>query len=408
LASIDAHEIHCLEAVSGKKLWSHTAGGRIDSPPTLHNGTACFGSADGTVTCLRLSDGALAWRFRAAPEDLRTVAYGQVESLWPVHGSVLIRSGVLHFVAGRSMYLDGGLLYYRLDPATGKVLGYRVFDDSHPDKEGSLMQEVRHLTMPVGLPDVLSSDGKRIYMRSQMMSMEGERQGVAVQGTQKGEGRHLFSPAGFLDDTWWHRSYWLYGRSFSGGYGGYPNAGKHTPAGKMLVFNGEKVFGYGRKPQYYRWTTPMEYQLFSAPKDADAHTPAPPEKGKRRSNYHVKHDWVRDIPVWVRAMLLSEKTLIVAGPPDLIDEEEAARKKGEESMERLLADQLSALRGGRGALMNAFSTETGEPLWSIDLESPPVFDGMAAANGRLFLVTLAGEVVCFSGEDDSLAEKGCN
>jgi hypothetical protein len=84
------------------------------------------------------------------------------------------------------MYLDGGLLYYRLDPATGKVLGYRVFDDSHPEKEGSLMQEIRHLTMPVGLPDVLSSDGKHIYMRSQMMSMEGERQGVAVQGTQRG------------------------------------------------------------------------------------------------------------------------------------------------------------------------------------------------------------------------------
>jgi hypothetical protein len=64
----------------------------------------------------------------------------------------------------------------------------------------------------------------------------------------------------------------------------------------------------------------------------------------------------------LRAMLLSEQTLIVAGPPDLIDEEEAARNKGEESMERLLADQLSALCGGRGALMKAFSTETGERL----------------------------------------------
>jgi hypothetical protein len=241
-----------------------------------------------------------------------------------------------------------------------------------------------------------------------MMSMEGERQSVAVLGTQKGEGRHLFSPAGFLDDTWWHRSYWLYGRSFAGGYGGYFGAGKHTPAGKMLVFNGEKVFGYGRKPQYYRWTTPMEYQLFSAARDANAHAPAPPEKGKRRSNYHVKHDWVRDIPVWVRAMLLSKKTLIVAGPPDLIDEEDAARNKGDESMERLLANQLSALRGGRGALMNAFSAETGEPLWSIDLDSPPVFDGMAAAEGRLYLTTLAGEVVCFSGGKDALAETGPN
>ena len=107
-------------------------------------------------------------------------------------------------------------------------------------------------------------------------------------------------------------------------------------------------------------------------------------------------------------MLLSEQTLIVAGPPDLIDEEEIARKNGEESMEKLLADQLSALRGGRGALMKAFSAETGEPLWSIDLGSPPVFDGMAAADGRLFLVTLAGEVICFSGEKDSLAETDRN
>jgi hypothetical protein len=152
----------------------------------------------------------------------------------------------------------------------------------------------------------------------------------------------------------------------------------------------------------------MEYQLFSAPKDADAHTLAPAKKGKRRSNFHVKHDWVRDIPVWVRSMLLSEKTLIVAGPPDLIDEEEAVRKKGEESMQRLLAEQLSALRGGSGALMNAFSTETGETLWSIDLESPPVFDGMAAARGRLYLTTLAGEVVCFSGEEDSLTDTDRN
>ena len=26
------------------------------------------------------------------------------------------------------------------------------------------------------------------------------------------------------------------------------------------------VFGYGRKPEYYRWTTPLEYQLFASDK----------------------------------------------------------------------------------------------------------------------------------------------
>jgi hypothetical protein len=29
---------------------------------------------------------------------------------------------------------------------------------------------------------------------------------------------HLFAPRGFLDDTWWHRTYWLYGTAMEGGY----------------------------------------------------------------------------------------------------------------------------------------------------------------------------------------------
>jgi outer membrane protein assembly factor BamB len=52
----------------------------VDSPPTIYKGLALFGSADGYFYCLRLADGALVWRFRAAPLDRRTVAFGQVES----------------------------------------------------------------------------------------------------------------------------------------------------------------------------------------------------------------------------------------------------------------------------------------------------------------------------------------
>jgi hypothetical protein len=31
------------------------------------------------------------------------------------------------------------------------------------------------------------------------------------------------------------------------------------------------------------------------------------------------------------------------------------------------------------------------------LDAPPVFDGMAAANGRLYVVTTDGKVACFAG-----------
>ena len=70
--------------------------------PTIHEGMVLFGSADGRVTCLRLSDGALAWRFLAAPVDLRTIAFDRLESPWPVHGSVLLLDGVAYCSAGRS------------------------------------------------------------------------------------------------------------------------------------------------------------------------------------------------------------------------------------------------------------------------------------------------------------------
>ncbi|MHC4325490.1 MAG: outer membrane protein assembly factor BamB family protein, partial [Planctomycetota bacterium] len=90
VAAIDQHTVHALAVDSGNKIWSYTAGGRIDSPPTIYNGLAIFGCADGWIYCLRASDGALAWRYRAAPGPDKLLSYQQVESVWPLHGSVLV------------------------------------------------------------------------------------------------------------------------------------------------------------------------------------------------------------------------------------------------------------------------------------------------------------------------------
>jgi len=101
LAAIDAHTVHALDAATGKPAWTFTAGGRIDSPPTVYQGRVLFGSTDGWVYALCATDGALAWRFRAAPLDRRLMAYDQLESVWPVSGSVLVEDGSIYCVAGR-------------------------------------------------------------------------------------------------------------------------------------------------------------------------------------------------------------------------------------------------------------------------------------------------------------------
>jgi len=128
VASVDTHTVHALAADSGEAAWSFTAGGRVDSPPTIWKGRVLFGCADGFVYCLRASDGELAWRFRAGPEDRRMTSFEQVESVWPVSGSVLVQAGVVYCVAGRSMFLDGGLRYLRIDAESGKLISEVFFD----------------------------------------------------------------------------------------------------------------------------------------------------------------------------------------------------------------------------------------------------------------------------------------
>jgi hypothetical protein len=63
----------------------------------------------------------MVWRLRAAPLEERIVAYGQLESPWPVPGSVLVVDGVAHFAAGRQSLADGGILIFAVQPASGKI-----------------------------------------------------------------------------------------------------------------------------------------------------------------------------------------------------------------------------------------------------------------------------------------------
>lgn len=121
LARPDAHEVLAIDASSGKIRWRFTANGRVDSPPTIHRGLCLFGSKSGWVYCLRADNGQMVWRLRAAPLDERIVAYGGLESPWPVPGSVLVTDNVAYFAAGRQSLADGGILVFAVDPPTGKI-----------------------------------------------------------------------------------------------------------------------------------------------------------------------------------------------------------------------------------------------------------------------------------------------
>jgi outer membrane protein assembly factor BamB len=293
VSKIDAHALYAMDEKSGEEHWRFIAGAPIDSPPTIHRGRVIFGSSDGWIYCLTASQGELVWRYRAAPLDRRTMAYEQLESLWPVSGSVLVRNDQVYGVAGRSIFLDGGLRMLRLDLATGAKLSESIMDDTNPETGNNMQEKVMTLQMPVGLPDILSTDGRYIFMKSQKFDFEGNRLEIGPNSgsfveqvtKQRGDDAHIFAPMGFLDDTWFHRSYWVLGQSFAGGHGGYYQAGRFAPSGRLLVNGNGYVFGYGRKPEYLRWTTTLEHQLYAAdpnpPELEPSFLPAPGQDGKK-------------------------------------------------------------------------------------------------------------------------------
>jgi len=345
---VDEHHVVSLNVADGKTVWEFAAGGRIDSPPTYHRGMLIFGSADGWVYCVRADNGKLIWRYRAGPEDRRMAAFGQLESVWPVHGSVLVRGDMAYFAAGRSSHLDGGIRVTGLDAATGK-LRYRTTLTGPSYTVDNIEQ---NYLLPMGvLPDILQSAGPLIFMRDVAFNTELQQQkGPAARG-----GVRLKTMAGFLDDSYFKRIPW----SMSAKGGGYARLIVHdeTAAYHVRMFDSLK----GLDPKVYFTAGKKGYLLFAVNKKTG------------------KQTWSQRIPIRATAMVAASGMLVVAGPPDVIDPE----------------DPLGAFEGRKGGVLTVFDSATGKKLSECKLPSAPVFNGAAAANGRLYLTMQDGSVACF-------------
>jgi outer membrane protein assembly factor BamB len=353
VGSADKHQVTALEADSGRRLWAFTAGGRVDSAPTLHRGRVLFGSHDGCAYSVRMSDGALAWRSRAAREERRIVACGQVEAASPVIGSVLVRDGIAYGTAGRSSYLDGGIDLFRLDPRTGKMLSRTPIYSPDP-KTGRQPAHLGPATLPGARADVLSADEGRVYLRDLAFDPS---------GAEAGTGRpHLLTLTGFLDDSWPHRSYWIFGTKPSVATG-CSSRDRNLVYGRLLVFGGTTIYGYGRKTVH--WSNQLEdgpYRLFATERSAE---------GVAR--------WERPVPLQVRAMILAGDRLFLAGPA--VEGGDWVRPGGKAS-----------------ALLLVVSAADGSELARQQLPAFPAFDGMAAARGKLYVSTTDGRVLCLGGQ----------
>lgn len=383
VAEIEAHQVTCLDARDGSRLWSYTTDGPVDSPPTIHDGRVVFGCTDGTVYCLRASDGELVWRFHAARSDRRIVSYGRLESAWPVHGSVLIEQGIVYFAAGRSSYLDGGIHLYGLDVVTGEVRHRTNLDGPAPDL--SVPSDRAH-EMDGSKNDILVSNGEKLFLTQNVFDRELnplEAPPIAKWGARQTD-LHLVATGGFLDDSGFDRLYWMYAQRWPGLY----VADSASKAGQILVFDETTTYGlhtfnttFSRSPYFAPGTE--GHELFA---DDNVNEPVLTDVAARRERGSMSRTrppkWSVRIPVRARGMVLAGDTLFLAGPPDVIDPD----------------DPYGAFEGRKGGRLWAVSTTDGSQLAEYPLDSPPVFDGLIAAQQRLFITTTDGVVSCWSGK----------
>jgi hypothetical protein len=94
----------------------------------------------------------------------------------------------------------------------------------------------------------------------------------------------------------------------------------------------------------------------------------------------------------VRAMVVGADKMAVAGPPN------AGRKES-----GLLAysnpdEVLAAFEGRKGVYLRIVSASDGKSVSETALEALPVFDGMSAANGYLYVAMKNGKLACLGSD----------
>jgi len=370
VASKEDHRVICMDAVTGNIKWTYLPEGKVDSPPSFYKGRLVFGARNGSVYCLDAQSGKLAWRFRAAPNDKQMGAFEQVESVWPVFGTLLVHDDKVYCTAGRQANVNQGIYLYQLDINTGHpLIGVHHMADISTSGEVDTTVNA----------DILVGDGNIMHLRGMVFDMKtlkmldiGKR---FVERARPSPGHKmeidLIVPlGGFLDDSFYNGALWHYRNRMS----------------SIFSMDKENLYGvniYSRNT--FKSSSHVNFhpgkqgiKLFAASLKSPAFVEQSGKKRKRTSNGSSAL-WSSTIPIKAKSLLVGSDSLYLAGVRDVVDED----------------DPWAHYDGMRGGMITVYSKGDGTLKSELALKSPPVFDGLAAAGGKLFASCRDGSVVCF-------------
>jgi hypothetical protein len=333
----------------------------------------------------------LAWRLRIAPEQRLVCSFGQLESAWPVHGSVLVQNNKLYAAAGRVSYLDGGIYMYKIDPYCGKILSTSQIHHIDPATNEQTGGERRgSFDMEGTLCDLLTGDGKSVYLKHLRFDS-------SIKPIEESE-PHLFSTTGLLGEEWFIRSFWLVGADISGGWAKWTNTKDMIARGRILSWNEDSIYGYGRELYAPRQVGHRadSYHLFSSP-NVLPQKAANNNRKNRAAQVSGSSDsfhWTKPDPLTVRAMALTKNHLVVAGLPNV------AKKSASGLFDDNPSQAIRAFNGEKGALLRLYSSNEGKLHAEYELDAPPVFDGLIASKRCVYISLRNGCLVCLQGEEE--------
>ncbi|MGC9319188.1 MAG: PQQ-binding-like beta-propeller repeat protein [Armatimonadota bacterium] len=345
VASPRSDTLVALDTDTGAARWHFFADGPIRFAPMAWRERVYFSCDDGCLYCLSAQDGTLLWRFQAAPAGRKVLGNGRLISSWPARGAPVIVDDTVYFAAGIWPFM--GIFIHALDAQTGDVVWVN-------DATGSVFMPQPH-------------GGALAFA------------GVAPQGYMVAAGERLIVPNGRAVPAVFDRHtgemlyFHLAENKDQGNFAASATDG--------LFFNSGRVFGLETgTPSGFLPPDPIptEEAIYAAADGSIvAYDPGTAhvatwtvDDGREVSRLTVDTLW--QAPADVDRLWLKAGSLLLASA----------------------GQTVKALSLGEGGL-------SAEPVWQADLSATP--SAMAAADGKLFVVTLDGAIRCYgAGEGQPL------
>lgn len=349
--------VTAIDTETGNELWRFHADGPVRFAPVVWQGKVYFVSDDGFLYCLDAGKGTLIWKFRGGPADRRVLGNDRLVSTWPARGAPVIADGTVYFAA--SIWPFMGIFIHALDAKTGQVIWTNSGD-------GSIYMKQPHGTDSFAS---IAPQGPLVVI-GDMLLIPGGRSVPAVYDRKTGK---LIK----------------YQLNENGKRGG----GSEVAAVGKIFFNGNAVFelpsekwlgDFGR-PYVLTPNVAFLYQT-GAMRAYDLKT-----AGNRTfETKDAKTGKVNKSTRWVMDELASCKV-----PPVEVAIKAGARLYAGAEKQVFAVEFPASLTPSTTPDKNQ-QAKQGKITWQATIDGTPL--RLAAADGKLFAVTIEGRIYCFGGK----------